>query len=115
LSHVTAAASAKHFAIDPGTQVDKPSSSFAPSDASVDLADASVAASLLVPSVDDDGYVDTASSHCQNKPHLWLMLLCPQIILHLLRFPRMCIVHLSATAAQCLGVPSSFLGSNCQL
>ncbi len=60
LSVFPAAAPAEHFAVKSGAQVDEPTPSFAPSAASVDPAAASVAASLLVPSVDAAGYVDAA-------------------------------------------------------
>ena len=49
LSVVAAAAPAEYFALEPGAQVDKPATLFAPPAASVDLADAYVATSPSTP------------------------------------------------------------------
>ena len=68
-SVVPADAPAAHFAVEPGALVDEPDHSFAPSSATVDSAGASVAASPLVPSVDDAGYVDVARTYCQSEPY----------------------------------------------
>ena len=85
------------------------------------MTDASVAVSLLLPSVDDAGYVDAASSHCQSKPY---PAACAAVSTNdpapddvsLCVYTAMPSSYVpSATVAQCLGAPSPFLGSKCQL
>ncbi len=116
LSVVPAAAPA-----EPGTRVDDPALSFALSATSVDSVDASVAVSPLVPYVDDAGYVDVTSYHCQSEPY---PVACAAVSrndpapaeVSLYVYTAMPASYVpSATAAQCLGALSSFLGSNCQL
>ena len=105
-------------------QVDEPAPTFAPSAASVDSAAVSVAGSPSAPSVDAAGNVDATAmtsvhSHFQQSsaavaagsthdhapaeasPYENTALSASDVP--------------SATAAQCFGAPSSFLGGHCQL
>jgi len=115
-SDVPADAPAAHFAVQPDARVDEPDHSFAPSSA-----DASVAASPLVPPVDDAAYVDGNRCHCQSEPypvaHAAVSRNDPapaEVSPYAYTATPASFVP-SATLAQCLEAPSSFLGSNCQL
>ncbi len=124
LSVVTAAPPAEFFPFEPVAQVDEPAPSFAPSAASVDLATGSVAGSTSAPSVDAAGYLDATaktaahghfhqspaavaagSTHdhapAEDSPYVNSALTASYVP--------------SATAAQCSGALSSFLGGNCGL
>ena len=120
-SDVPADAPAAHFAVEPDARVDEPDHSFAPSSATVDSAGASVAASPLVPPVDDAAYVDVARSHCQSEPYPVAHAAvsrndpAPAEVSPYAYTAMPASYVSSATVAQCLEAPSSFLGSNCQL
>ena len=117
-SVVPADAPAVHFAVEPGALVDEPDHSFAPSSATVDSAGASVTVSPLVPSVDDAGYVDVARTLCQSKPY---PVACaavsrndpsPAEVSPYAYTAILASYVSSATVAQFLEAPSSFLISN---
>jgi hypothetical protein len=120
LSVIAAAAPVESFPFKPVAQVEEPAPTF-PSAVSIDLAAVSVAVSLSAPSVDADGYVDSAQStvhghfqqshaavaagttndHAPAKASTYVNTALPASYVP------------SATAAQCFGAPSSFLGRDC--
>ena len=115
---VAAAAPAECFAVKPVARVEEPTPSFDPPAATVDLAAASVAAAPLAPSVDTAGYVDTASSTaCKPYPAAVAAVStndpAPEEASPYVNTVMPASYVPSATAAQCFGAPSSFLGSNC--
>ena len=115
---VAAAAPVESFAVEPVARVEEPAPSFAPPAATVDLATASVAAAQLSPSFDAAGYVDMASSTaCEPYPAAVTAVStnAPAEASPYVNTTMPASYVPSATAAQCFGVPSSFLGSNCRL
>ena len=121
LSVVAAAAPAESFPFKPVAQVEEPAPTF-PSAVSIDLAAVSVAVSLSAPSVDAAGYLDATAmiavhgnfqqssaavaagsthDHAPAKDSPYENTALPASYVP------------SATAAQCFGAPSSFLGRDC--
>ena len=124
LSVVAAVPPAESFPFEPVPQVDEPAPTFAPSAASVDSAAVSVDGSPSVPSVDAAGYVDATAmtavhGHFQQSPAAvaagYTHDHAPAEDSPYVNAALPASYVPSATAAQCFGAPSSFLGGHCRL